>query len=59
MPFVYLILFILAAFFAITLIIGAAFKLAGFALAALLVVVGVGWVMRKVRGPKPPERLSR
>lgn len=58
MPFVYLILFIIASVFAITLIIGAAFKLIGFLIAALLVVVAVTWVMRKVRGDKS-ERLSR
>ncbi len=58
MPFVYLILFIIASVFAITLIIGAAFKLIGFLIAALLVVVAVTWVMRKVRGDKS-ERVSR
>ena len=59
MGFVYLILFALAAIFAITLIIGVAFKLIGFAIAALLVVVGVTWLMRKIRGPKHSERLPR
>jgi predicted membrane protein len=59
MALVYLVLFALAAIFAITLIIGAAFKLIGFAIAALLVVVGVTWVMRKLRGPKSTERLPR
>ena len=58
MPFVYLILFIIASVFAITLIIGAAFKLIGFLIAAALVVVAVTWVMRKLRGNKS-ERLSR
>jgi len=58
MPFVYLILFIIASVFAITLIIGAAFKLIGFLIAAALVVVAVTWVMRKLRGDKS-ERLSR
>lgn len=57
MGLVYLVLFVLAAIFAISLIIGVAFKLIGFAIAALLVVVGVTWVMRKLRGPKPSERL--
>lgn len=52
MGFVYLILFIVAAILAVGLIVGAAFKLAGFAIAALLVVVGVTWVMGKVRGPR-------
>ena len=50
MPFVYFILFIAAAIMAIGLIVGVAFKLAGFALAALLVVVGVTWIMGKLRG---------
>ena len=58
MPFVYLILFIIASVFAITLIIGAAFKLIGFLIAAALVVVAVTWVMRKLRGDKS-ERVSR
>ena len=58
MGIVYLILFALAAIFAISLIVGAVFKLIGFAIAALLVVVAVTWVMRKLRGPKSPERLS-
>lgn len=52
MAFVYLILFVIASIFAITLIIGAAFKLIGFAIAALLVVVAVTWVMGKLRGGK-------
>ena len=58
MPFVYLILFIIASVFAITLIIGAAFKLIGFLIAAALVVVAVTLVMRKLRGDKS-ERVSR
>lgn len=58
MVFVYLVLFVVASIFAITLIIGAAFKLIGFAIAALLVVVAVTWVMRKVRGGKS-EPMSR
>lgn len=59
MGLVYLILFALAAIFAISLIVGVVFKMIGFAIAALLVVVGVTWLMRKVRGPKPSERLPR
>ena len=61
MGFVYLILFALAAIFAISLIIGVAFKLIGFAIAALLVVAGVTWVMRKLGRPTDVdrERLSR
>jgi flagellar biogenesis protein FliO len=35
------------------------FKLIGFAIAALLVVVAVTWVMRKLRGSKSTERLPR
>ncbi len=50
MRFVYLILFIAAAILAAGLIIGAAFKLVGFAIVALLVVVVVSWVMNKVSG---------
>ena len=30
-----------------------------FAIVALLVVVAVAWVMRKLRGPKSEERLPR
>lgn len=52
MALVYLVLFAVAAIFAISLIISAAFKLVGFAIAALLVVVGVTWLMRKLRGPR-------
>ena len=52
MQFVYLILFIVAAVLAAGLIIGAVFKLIGFGIAALLVVVAVTWVMGKVRGPR-------
>ena len=52
MAFIYLILFIAAAVLATGLIIGAAFKLIGFGIAALLVVVGVSWVMGKLRGPR-------
>jgi membrane protein implicated in regulation of membrane protease activity len=59
MGFVYFILFALAAIFAISLIVGVAFKLIGFAIAALLVVVAVTWLMRKIRGPKSSERMPR
>ena len=59
MGFVYFILFALAAIFAISLIVGAVFKLIGFAIAAILVVLGVTWAMRKIRGPKHSERLPR
>lgn len=52
MQFVYVILFIVAAVLAAGLIIGAAFKLIGFGIAALLVVVAVTWVMGKIRGPR-------
>jgi hypothetical protein len=52
MGFIYLILFIVAGVLAAGLIIGAAFKLIGFGIAALLVVIGVTWVMNKVRGPR-------
>lgn len=51
MQLVYIIVFIVAAILAAGLIIGAAFKLIGFGIAALLVVVAVSWVMNKVRGP--------
>lgn len=57
---VYAFLFVAAAVLVIGLVIGLAFKLIGFAVAALLVVAGVTWVLNKIRGPKPPvERLSR
>ena len=59
MGIVYLVLFALAAIFAISLIVGVVFKLIGFAIAALLVVVGVTWVMRKIRGLNPTERWPR
>jgi hypothetical protein len=52
MQFVYVILFIVAAILAAGLIIGAAFKLIGFGIAALLVFIAVSWVMNKVRGPR-------
>jgi membrane protein implicated in regulation of membrane protease activity len=59
MGLIYLVLFCIAAAFAVTLIVGAAFKLIGFIIVALLAVAAVTWVMRKIRGNKPPERLSR
>jgi hypothetical protein len=52
MQYISLTLFVVAAVLAAGLIIGAAFKLVGFAIAALLVVVAVSWVMSKVRGPR-------
>jgi membrane protein implicated in regulation of membrane protease activity len=52
MQLVYIILFIVAAILAAGLIIGAVFKLIGFGIAALLVVIAVSWVMNKVRGPR-------
>ena len=59
MGIVYLVLFALAAIFSISLIVGVVFKLIGFAIAALLAVVAVTWVMRKLRGSKSRERLPR
>ena len=59
MGLVFFILFALAAIFAISLIVGVAFKMIGFAIAALLVVVAVTWLMRKMRGPKSSERMPR
>jgi len=44
---VYAFLFVAAAVLVIGMIIGLAFKLIGFAVAALLVVAGVTWLMRK------------
>jgi hypothetical protein len=52
MQFVYVILFVVAAILAAGLIIGAVFKLIGFGIAALLVVIAVSWLMNKVRGPR-------
>ncbi|MBK8838225.1 MAG: hypothetical protein IPO30_05865 [Hyphomonadaceae bacterium] len=48
---VYAFLFIAAAVVVIGLVVGLAFKLIGFAVAALLVVAGVTWVMRKLGRP--------
>jgi membrane protein implicated in regulation of membrane protease activity len=59
MGIVYLVLFALAAIIATWLIVGVVFKLIGFAIAALLVVVAVTWVMRRIRVPRPTERLPR
>lgn len=59
MGIVFIILFAIAAIFAISLIVGVVFNLIGYAIAALLVVVAVTWVMRKLRGPKSSERLPR
>jgi hypothetical protein len=59
MVIVYLVLFSLAAILAISLIVGVAFKLIGFAIAALLVVVALTWVMRRLRGRNSTERLPR
>ena len=56
---VYLVFFTLAAIVAISLIVGVVFKMVGFAIAALLVVVSLTWVMRKIRGPNPTERWPR
>jgi membrane protein implicated in regulation of membrane protease activity len=56
---VYLVLFTLAAIVAISLLVGVVFKMVGFAIAALLVVVSLTWVMRKIRGPNPTERWPR
>ena len=44
----YALLFIAAAVLVIGMIVGLAFKLIGFAVAALLVVAVVTWVMRKL-----------
>ena len=59
MGIVFIILFAIAAIFAISLIVGVVFNLIGYAIAALLVVVAVTWVMRKLRGSKSSERLPR
>ena len=56
---VYLVLFTLASIVAISLIVGVVFKMVGFAIAALLVVVSLTWVKRKIRGPNPTERWPR
>lgn len=58
---VYLFLGLALAVMVIGMLIGLAFKLIGFAVAALLVVAGVSWVMRKLGKPTDidRERLSR
>lgn len=52
MGYVYLILFVAAAVLAIGLIVGVAFKIAGFVLAALLIVIGASWLMSKMRSAR-------
>ncbi|MFT3724150.1 MAG: hypothetical protein QM773_11225 [Hyphomonadaceae bacterium] len=61
MGLIYAILFAALAILVIGLLVGLAFKLVGFAVAALLVVAGVSWVMRKLGRPTDidRERLSR
>jgi hypothetical protein len=49
---------ILGVMFAVMLL-GIFLKLIGLAVAALVIGLGAMWVVRKVRGVKPPERLSR
>lgn len=58
---VYLFLGLALAVMVIGMLIGLAFKLIGFAVAALLVVAGVTWVMRKLGKPTDidRERLTR
>jgi hypothetical protein len=58
---VYAFLFLAAAVLIIGMVIGLAFKLIGFAVAALLVVAGVSWIMRKLGRPTDVdrERLTR
>lgn len=58
---VYLFLGLALAVMVIGMLIGLAFKLIGFAVAALLVVAGVSWVMRKLGKPTDidRERLTR
>jgi len=52
----FLFLALAAAVLIIGTIIGLAFKLIGFAVAALLVVAGVTWVMRKLGRPTDVDR---
>jgi membrane protein implicated in regulation of membrane protease activity len=52
----FLCLALAAAVLIIGTIIGLAFKLIGFAVAALLVVAGVSWVMRKLGRPTDVDR---
>jgi hypothetical protein len=51
MPLLVLILGLVAAGFVIALVVGIALELIGLLFMALVVVLGVSWVMRKVRGP--------
>ena len=53
---VYIFLALAAAVLVIGMIIGLAFKLIGFAVAALLVVAAVTWVMRKLGRPTDVDR---
>jgi membrane protein implicated in regulation of membrane protease activity len=55
---VFIFLALAAAVLIIGMIIGLAFKLIGFAVAALLVVAGVTWVMRKLGRPTDVDRNS-
>lgn len=55
---VFIFLALAAAVLVIGMIIGLAFKLIGFAVAALLVVAGVTWVMRKLGRPTDFDRNS-
>lgn len=49
MPLVNLILFVVAAIFAIAIVIGFAFKLIGFLIAAAIVVVAALWIRSNIR----------
>lgn len=61
MGIVYAVLLIALAILVIGLLVGFAFKLVGFAVAALIVVAGVTWIMRKLGRSTDidRERLSR
>lgn len=61
MLFVYLFLFLALAVLVIGMVIGLAFKLIGFAVAALVIVAGVSWLMRRLGRPTDVdrERLTR
>jgi hypothetical protein len=61
MGFVYAILLTALAILVIGLLVGFAFKLVGFALAALVVVAGVTWILRKLGRSTDidRERMSR
>ncbi|HOY80255.1 MAG TPA: hypothetical protein PLN33_20755 [Hyphomonadaceae bacterium] len=56
---VFVFLALAAAVLIIGMIIGLAFKLIGFAVAALLVVAGVTWVMRKFGRRTDVDRITR